>query len=75
MKFINYKNKREDKGFFSIKDDQIKSFRIKKLFNELPILDKLKKRKPKIYKEEYKYSRCNKEEKTLMHLWKYFKNK
>src|SRR6201992_3286334 len=67
--FINYKNEKTDSGFFNIKDDHIKSFRIKKLFNDLPTMDNLKKRNPKTYKTEHKCPRCHYEEETLSHLW------
>src|SRR5581483_307010 len=67
--FINYKDEKTDSGFFSVKDDHIKSFRIKKLFNELPTLDNLKKRNPHIYKPEHKCPRCHQKEETLIHLW------
>ena len=66
--FINYKNEKTDSGFFSVKDDHIKSFRIKKLFNELPTLDNLKKRNPHFYKPEHKCPRCHQKEETLIHL-------
>ena len=55
--------------FSALKDDNIKSFRIKKLFNELPTMNNLKKRNPKLYKKDYKCPRCNQNEETLTHLW------
>ena len=67
--FINYKDENADLGFFSLKDDHNKSFRIKKLFNDLPTMDNLIKRNPKTYKEYNKCPRCFKDKETLTHLW------
>ncbi len=56
-------------GFFSIKNDNTKSFRIKKAFNELPVMENLKKRNPKIYRSDFNCPRCHKDKETLVHLW------
>jgi len=39
--------------FLSIKQDKQKAFRIKKLFNELPVMEVLKIRKPQVYKSNF----------------------
>ena len=69
LEFIDYKEEKQDLGFFSLKDDNIKSFRIKKLFNELPVMENLKKRKPTVYKPNTKCPRCHNKEETISHLW------
>ena len=51
-----------------IKNDNMKSFQVKKLFDELPTIENLKKRNPKIYKVEYLCSRCKEQKETLSHL-------
>jgi ribonuclease HI len=66
---LEHKDEKKDLGFFNLKDDQTKSFRVKKLFNELPTLDNLKKRQPHIYKAEYLCARCRAKEETITHLW------
>jgi hypothetical protein len=68
FKFIGYKNKKKDKGFCDLQDDKIKAFRIKKMFNELPVLGNLKTRFPKIYKLDI-CPRCLKGKETISHLW------
>jgi ribonuclease HI len=69
LEFINHKEEKSDLGFFSLKDDNVKSFRVKKLFNDLPTMDNLIKRNPKVYKQEYKCPRCLQDTETLNHLW------
>jgi len=39
------------------------------MFNELPTMENLKKRKPNVYKEHYLCPRCEQKEETLEHLW------
>jgi ribonuclease HI/transcription elongation factor Elf1 len=67
--FINYIDEKHNQGFFSLKDDNTKSFHIKKLFNELPTMENLKKRNPKIYLKSFNCPRCDKDKETLSHLW------
>ena len=69
MGFINYKDPKDYKGFMDLTDDKIKTFRLKKMFNELPVLSKLKTRNPKIYKSDI-CPRCSKDKETISHLWK-----
>ena len=47
------------------KKSKFKSFKIKTLFNELPILENLKKRNPQTYNKDWKCPRCNKENETF----------
>ena len=56
--------------FLSIKQDKQKAFRIKKLFNELPVMEVLKIRKPQVYKLNFLCSRCNDKKETINHLYK-----
>jgi len=56
--------------FLSIKQDKQKAFRIKKLFNELPVMEVLKIRKPQVYKSNFLCPRCNDKKETINHLYK-----
>ena len=67
MGFINYKDPKDYKGFMDLTDDKIKTFRLKKMFNGLPVLSKLKTRNPKIYKSDI-CPRCSKDKETISHL-------
>ena len=51
---------KEKKGkFFSIKGNKYRTFKVKKLFNELLTLENLKRRMPKLYKKNMLCPRCN----------------
>jgi hypothetical protein len=56
--------------FRNFKDHNLKAFNVKKLMNELPTLENLKKRRPDLYAENLKCIRCNEEQEDLEHLWK-----
>ena len=66
--FINYIDEKHNQGFFSLKDDNTKSFCIKKLFNELSTMENLKKCNPKIYLKSFNCPCCNKDKEILSHL-------
>jgi hypothetical protein len=53
----------------NIRRDNEKSFKIKKLFDELPTMEKLKTRKSKVYLENFNCPRCGIYKETLEHLW------
>jgi hypothetical protein len=55
--------------FLNLKRDKEKSFKIKILFNELPVIEKLKVRNPKTYLSIFKCPRCKSHDETLEHLW------
>jgi hypothetical protein len=57
------------KRYFNIKKDREKSFKVKKLLNELPVMEILKTRNPKTYLPHFLCPRCSKEKETLTHLW------
>src|ERR1041384_187001 len=57
-------------NYLSIKQDKQKAFRIKKLFNELPVMEVLKIRKPQVYKSNFLCPRCNDKKETINHLFK-----
>src|SRR5215210_6925752 len=57
-------------NYLSIKQDKQKAFRIKKLFNELPVMEVLKIRKPQVYKSNFLCPRCNDKKETINHLYK-----
>jgi len=56
--------------FRNFKDHNLKAFNVKKLMDELPTLENLKKRRPDLYAENLKCIRCNEEQEDLEHLWK-----
>ena len=69
------KEKYQKKGitmsrFRNFKDHNLKAFNIKKLMDELPTLENLKKRRPDLYAENLKCIRCNEEQEDLEYLWK-----
>jgi len=66
---MSIKKKGKQKQIFNLKADRDKAFKIKKMFNELPTMENLKKRKPNVYKEHYLCPRCEQKEETLEHLW------
>src|ERR1051325_11668996 len=49
---------------------ETKSFQDQKLFNELPVMEVLKIRKPQIYKSNFLCPRCNDKKETINHLFK-----
>ena len=55
--------------FRNFKDHNLKAFNVKKLMDELPVIEKLKIRRPDLYEKELNCVRCNKEKETLEHLW------
>ena len=55
--------------FRNFKDHNLKAFNVKKLMDELPVIEKLKIRRPDLYGKELNCVRCNKEKETLEHLW------
>jgi hypothetical protein len=55
--------------YFNLKKDREKSFKVKKLLNELPVMEILKIRNPKTYLPHFLCPRCSKEKETLTHLW------
>ena len=69
------KEKYQKKGitmsrFRNFKDHNLKAFNVKKLMDELPTLENLKKRRPDLYAKNLKCIRCNEEQEDLEHLWK-----
>lgn len=74
LSFKIVKEKYRKKGitiskFRNFKDHNLKAFNVKKLMNELPILETLKIRRPDLYNEHLKCIRCNEENEDLEHLW------
>src|SRR5918911_4540824 len=65
----NSKSKENNLKYLSIKQDKNKAFCIKKLYNELPTMEILKKRKPKVYKDDFLCPRCGDKKETINHLW------
>jgi len=57
------------KKFVNLKVDREKSFKIKKMFNELPTMENLKKRFPKLYLKLSMYPRCRDKSEDIIHLW------
>jgi hypothetical protein len=58
-----------NKKFTKLQISKFKAFKYKKIINELPVIEILKRRVPKIYKEEMNCPRCNRKGETLQHLW------
>jgi hypothetical protein len=56
-------------NFRNFKDHNFKAFNVKKLMDELPVLEKLKIRRPDLYKKDIKCVRCNEDNEDLEHLW------
>jgi len=54
----------------SFKHSSAISFRTKLLMEELPLLDKLVKRNPEVYKEEWKCMLCDQEQESWSHIWR-----
>ena len=48
--------------FRNFNDHNLKAFNVKKLMDELPTLENLKKRRPDLYAENLKCIRCNEEQ-------------
>ena len=74
---LNKDNKitKEKKGkFLFIKGNKYRTFKVKKLFNELLTLENLKRRMPKLYKKNMLCPRCNKKEENTKHIWECKKN-
>jgi hypothetical protein len=65
----NFKKTGDIKKFTTFKDQSRKVFKIKKLMEELPVLENLKKRKPDVYKANLKCIRCNTNNEDVKHLW------
>ena len=65
----NSKSKENSLQYLSIKQDKNKAFYIKKLYNELPTMEILKKLKPKVYKDDFLCPRCDDKKETINHLW------
>jgi hypothetical protein len=63
------KQKHTPPRFLNIRSNREKSFKIKILFNELPVMEKLKIRNPKTYLSIFKCPRCNLHDETIKHLW------
>ena len=55
--------------FLNMRRDKEKSFKIKILFDELPVMEKLKVRNPKTYLSTFKCPRCTIHNETIEHLW------
>ena len=55
--------------FRNFHDHNFKAFNVKKLLDELPTIEKLKIRRPDLYKKDLKCVRCNRENEDLEHLW------
>ena len=55
--------------FRNFYNHNFKVFNVKKLLDELPTIEKLKIRRPDLYKKDLKCVRCNKENKDLEYLW------
>jgi hypothetical protein len=55
--------------FVNLKVDREKSFKIKKMFNELPTMENLKKRFPKLYPTLSMCPRCEDKPEDIIHLW------
>jgi ribonuclease HI len=53
----------------SLRGNRFKSFKFRKMIGELPTLEKLKQRMPKIYKEHWQCPRCNCKSEDTRHLW------
>src|SRR5436189_242204 len=66
---IEVKKGRTISKILNFKDHKLKAFNVKKLMNELPILETLKIRRPDLYNEHLKCIRCNEENEDLEHLW------
>ena len=56
------------KSFRKIQRESI--FDLKLIVEELPTLEKLKIRRPDLYKEETLCPRCNKEKEDFLHIWR-----
>jgi len=54
----------------NFKDHNLKAFNVKKLIDELPIIEKLKTRRPDIYHKDLNCVRCGNEKEDIDHLWK-----
>src|SRR5256714_13652210 len=54
----------------SFKHSSAISFCTKLLIEELPLLDKLVRRNPEVYKEEWKCILCNQEQESWSHIWR-----
>jgi hypothetical protein len=57
------------KPYFNKKKDNEKAFKIKKMFDELPVMEIQKKRFPKIYSDNLLCPRCQTKKETIEHLW------
>src|SRR5436305_8119543 len=60
----------ERKVTTSFKHSSAISFCTKLLMEELPLLDKLVKRNPEVYKEEWKCMLCDQEQESWSHIWR-----
>src|SRR3954469_22333932 len=65
----NEKDKKKDRKFITMKENNSKNFKFKKMINELPVIEKLKVRNEKLYKKDMMCIRCRRKEETLTHLW------
>lgn len=65
----NKSNESKNRKFLTMKENKAKNFKFKKMLDELPTLEKLKIRNPKVYKKETLCVLCNKKIETLPHLW------
>ena len=63
------KKHEKKKKYMSFKEHNQKNFKIKKLWDELPTVENLKKRNPLIYRKTFLCPRCDKKEENLRHLW------
>jgi len=66
----NDEEKQKTKSKFNTMDaNKKKNFKFKKMIGELPTLEKLKIRRPDLYKKDLMCIRCNKKEENIKHIW------
>jgi len=70
-KILNSNKEDQDKKrkFITMNENNIKNFKFKKMLGELPTIEKLKIRKPKLYDQNMNCIRCNKKKETMAHIW------
>ena len=72
-RILNNNKEKEEKGkirkFTTMKENKNKNLKFKKMIEEMPTIEKLKIRKPKLYNQDMNCTRCNRKKETMMHIW------
>ena len=71
----NLEDKVKNRKFFTLKENNSKNFKIKKMLEELPTLEKLKIRNEKVYKKDLLCIRCGNKKENMTHLWECVKER